>query len=252
MEVDQWFWSLFPSGVKLPETRAVKTYADGVPDDFIFSVKVPNSITLTHFYARQPEQWNAYANKSNKHFLSVELLKRFLDRLSPMESKLGPIMFQFEYLNRKKMPSRDAFLDRMHEFFERAPKGFQYGIETRNPNYLSKPFFDFLRGHHLGYVFIDGYYMPPIGEVYRAHDTATADFSVIRLHGGDRQEIEERTGGTWDRVVDPRDKGLESAAKIVNDFCRRNVHTFLNVNNHYEGCAPLTAERFVRVLESKQ
>ena len=44
----------------------------------------------------------------------------------------------------------------------------------------------FLKEHHLGYVFIEGYYMPPIAEVFGTYDTLTTDFSVIHLHGRDR------------------------------------------------------------------
>jgi len=55
VEVDQWFWSLFPPGAKLPDQDTVRAYAEGVPDDFLFTVKAPNSITLTHFYSRQPK-----------------------------------------------------------------------------------------------------------------------------------------------------------------------------------------------------
>ena len=78
VEVDQWFWSLFPGGVKLPNPDAVKRYADSVPDDLRFSVKAPNAITLTHFYAKQPTGSKRVANEPNPHFLSVDLLKRFL------------------------------------------------------------------------------------------------------------------------------------------------------------------------------
>ncbi len=249
VEVDQWFWSLFPNGVRLPEPKTVASYADSVPDGFIFTVKAPNSITLTHFYAKQPKAMAAYANRPNAYFLSIDLLGRFLDRLVPLGNKLGPIMFQFEYLNRKKMPSRDAFLERLDEFFEKAPKGFQYAVETRNPNYLSEEFFGFLNRRGIGYVFLEGYYMLPIGEIFEKYDTATADFGVIRLHGGDRKEMEERTGEKWDRIVEPRDAALQSAAEIVGDYFRRRIHTFVNVNNHFEGSAPLTAERFVRMLK---
>jgi len=251
VEVDQWFWSLFPNGVRLPETATVTSYADSVPEDFVFTVKVPNSITLTHFYAKQPKALAAYANRPNRYFLSIDLLQRFLDRLQPLGGKLGPVMFQFEYLNRKKMPSRDAFLERLDGFFEKAPKDFQYAVETRNPNYLSKEFFDFLKRRKIGYVFLEGYYMPSIGEVFSKYDTATADFGVIRLHGGDRKEMEERTGEKWNRIVEPRNDALESAAEIVEEYYRRRIHTFVNVNNHFEGSAPLTIDRLVRVLAGK-
>jgi uncharacterized protein YecE (DUF72 family) len=48
VEVDQWFWSLFKGTVVLPKAEGVMTYARSVPPGFIFGIKVPNSITLTH------------------------------------------------------------------------------------------------------------------------------------------------------------------------------------------------------------
>ncbi len=45
------FWSLFNSDEPvLPKPSVVKEYAESVPDDFIFSIKVPNSITLTYHH----------------------------------------------------------------------------------------------------------------------------------------------------------------------------------------------------------
>ncbi|UCG50969.1 MAG: DUF72 domain-containing protein [Candidatus Latescibacterota bacterium] len=251
VEVDQWFWSLFPGGLKLPETRTVKTYAASVPDDFVFTVKAPNSLTLTHYYSRQPKRHAEYAGKPNEHFLDVELLERFLDRLAPLEKKLGPIMFQFEYLNRKKMPSKEMFFDRVGEFIAAAPRGFEYAIESRNPNYYSPAFFDFLGKHNIGFVYIEGYYMPPIGEVFEEYQPATADHCVIRLHGGDRLEMEQATGEVWNRVVEPKPEGLAAAARITRFNSQRGIRTFVNVNNHYEGSAPVTIERFLQVLEEK-
>ncbi len=83
-------------------------------------------------------------------------------------------MFQFEYLNKKKMPSREAFLKRLDEFFNRAPKGFDYAVETRNKNYLAEDFFEFLRNRGLGFVMLEGYYMPHIAEIAAKHDIRTA------------------------------------------------------------------------------
>jgi uncharacterized protein YecE (DUF72 family) len=130
VEVDQWFWSLFPQGAKLPDSETVRRYADSVPDDFLFTVKAPNSITLTHYYAKQPSTSKAYANRPNPHFLDIDLLNRFLETLESMRDKLGPVMFQFEYLNKKKMPSKEAFIERLDEFFNHVPKGFDYAVET--------------------------------------------------------------------------------------------------------------------------
>jgi uncharacterized protein YecE (DUF72 family) len=251
VEVDQWFWSLFPGSLRLPDPAVVRLYAKSVPDDFVFTVKAPNSLTLTHYYAKQTPQNASFANKPNPHFLDRELLCRFLDSLSPLESKLGPVMFQFEYLNKQKMPSKEVFFERFGAFVEAAPKGYQYAVEIRNPNYYSTSFFDFLKDHKLGFVYLDGYYMPPIGQVFEKFNPETASFQVIRLHGGDRLEVEEQTGEVWNKVVAPKPTGLSSAAKIIRANSKKRVLTYLNLNNHYEGSAPLSMGRLLDVLAGK-
>jgi uncharacterized protein YecE (DUF72 family) len=165
-----------------------------------------------------------------------------------MKKKLGPIMFQFEYLNKKKMPSKEVFLKRLDNFFKNVPKGYEFAIESRNPNYLTQDFFDFLRAHGLGFVLIDGYYMPHIAEVMAEHNIWTTDFSIVRLHGPDRQEIEERTGGSWNEIIEPKDEGLKTTASFIKENAGRKLITYINVNNHYEGCAPLTINRLIESL----
>jgi uncharacterized protein YecE (DUF72 family) len=249
VEVDQWFWSLFPAGIRLPEPRDARRYAEAVPDDFVFTVKAPNALTLTHFYSKLDGADKAFAGKPNGSFLKIDLLERFLDRLAPFGKKLGPIMFQFEYLNRQKMPNRDAFLEAMGGFFDKAPKGFAYAVETRNPNYLGPELFDFLKGRAVGFVYLDGYYMPPIGSIFEAHHPRTAPFGVVRLHGGDRGEIEKETGEVWNKIVAPKPEALKAAAAITVENIRHKIVTHLNVNNHFEGSAPLTIVRFLNELK---
>jgi uncharacterized protein YecE (DUF72 family) len=252
VEVDQWFWSLYPGNIRLPDVRTVRQYADSVPDDFIFTIKAPNALTLTHFYSKQPAAYAASAGAPNSHFLDVALLERFLERLTPLGQKLGPIMFQFEYLNRAKMPSLDIFLDRFQAFISRAPREFRYAVETRNPNYLASPFFRFLKDNGCGYVYLEGYYMPPIGGIFDRFNPETADFSIIRLHGGDRQQIEKDAGEVRDRLLSPKPEAVLAAAKIVRSNARRHVLTYVNVNNHLEGSAPLTIQRLLEALAQEE
>ena len=47
VEIDQWFWSLFPTGVVLPDEAVGKRYAESVPDDFLFTIKAPNTATVS-------------------------------------------------------------------------------------------------------------------------------------------------------------------------------------------------------------
>lgn len=90
VEVDQWFWSLFTGDkVVLPKPKVVQEYADSVPEDFIFSIKVPNSITLTHHYKKQKSD----SLIVNPHFLSVGAMKRFLELLEPLSGLAASAFF---------------------------------------------------------------------------------------------------------------------------------------------------------------
>jgi uncharacterized protein YecE (DUF72 family) len=80
------------------------------------------------------------------------MFNRFLEILMPIEGKLGPVMFQFEYLNKKKMPSEEAIPEQFDGFLGQIPNGYDFAVETRNPNYLNENFFDFLKVREVGYT----------------------------------------------------------------------------------------------------
>ena len=246
VEVDQWFWSLFSGDTAvLPRSEVVKEYAGSVPDEFRFCIKVPNSITLTHHYKKK----KADPLVPNPHFLSSELMCRFLKQLEPLHSKLGPLIFQFEYLNKLKMPGGfPQFEDIFGRFVESLPPGFQYCLESRNPNYLNGRYFDFLKGQELHHVFLQGYYMPSIFDLYKKHREQVEDMAVIRLHGPDRQGIEKITGKDWSHVVAPKGEDIAKLAKMLPYMESRGVQTFTFVNNHFEGSAPRTIERIKQRL----
>ncbi len=245
VEVDQWFWSLFKGDTAvLPKAEVVKEYARSVPPGFTFSIKVPNSITLTH-------QYNKNKNApliANPHFLSTELMAKFLQTIEPLGEHIGPLMFQFEYLNKNKMASLNHFIEMFKVFRQGLSDGYQYCIEIRNSNYLKNDYFDFLAEHYLGHVFLQGYYMPSIFELYQKFKNLLSDPVVLRLHGADRQNMEEQTNNTWDTIVDPKDAELLQLKEMVTDLLERRHQVFINVNNHYEGCAPRTIEKIKDLL----
>jgi len=248
VEIDRWFLSLLPAEIKLPDPETAKIYADSVPDDFIFSVKVPNAITLTHHFPRQPAKHKEVANKPNEHFLNVDVLERFLEILQPFGNKLGPVIFQFGYLTKATMPSLKVLLDRFSEFFDQVPKGFHYAVQVGNPNYLKQSFFKFLRERDLSPVLVERYGMPPIAQVAEKFDISTAKSTVIRLMGVDRWKVKMQAGKTWDKIVAPKDESIEGVAKVVREQVDKGREVFVNVNNHYEGCAVLTIGKLVERL----
>ncbi len=250
-EVDQWFWSLeSPDLARLPKQEDVEAYARLTPDDFRFTVKAPNSITLTHFYKQAPKE---FAEKPNPHFLSGRLTEAFLKSLGPLKDKIGAIMFEFEYLNKTKMPSLAAFFDLLGPFLSSLPGTFNYAIEIRNPNFLTKDYFSFLKSHNTGHVFVDGYYMPPAYGVFEKFgtDSLTSNTVVVRLLGSDRQGIEMKTRKHWTEVVDPRDKTIKEISELVKKLIPKKFDVYANFNNHLEGSAPLSIARLVRLLSEE-
>jgi uncharacterized protein YecE (DUF72 family) len=247
-EVDQWFWSLISMRQTLyPKQIDVQAYNDLTPVDFFFTVKAPNSLTLTHFYKQsEPE----LANKINPFFLKKIVLERFLSSLLPLKEKLGPVMFEFEYLNKDKMPSLNVFMEKLSLFVKFFQRDFKFAIETRNPNYIKPEFFKFLKSHKIGFVLIDGYYMPSIDKIYHEYENylLSSEFIVIRLIGKDRAGIEKKTNKLWNKIVEPRDESIEKISQVILEIVSRKIPVYVNINNHFEGSAPLTAKKLITKL----
>jgi uncharacterized protein YecE (DUF72 family) len=247
VEVDQWFWSLHGiNKITLPKSEVVLNYKNSVNKNFHFTIKLPNSITLTHLYRQEKDA----PLIPNSHFLSSELLGEFIRIIKPLKHNLGPLMFQFEYLNKQKMKSQYEFQGLFREFTKTLPPEYLFAVEIRNPNFINDKYFQFLRDLNLGHVFLQGYYMPDIFEVYSRYKDFIKNYVIIRLHGDDRKGIEQRTGGMWNQIVEPRENEIENVVKMILELLERKVDVYLNVNNHYEGSAPLTIKKIKALLKS--
>lgn len=240
-EIDSWFY-------RIPDRQSVREYAAAVPPDFSFTCKVPQEITLTHHRRKQRTD----PLEANPDFLSVERFMRFLDAIEPLLPQLDAIMFEFEYLNRAKMPGLPAFMEQLGRFFDAVPTGLPYAVEPRNANYLGEQWFSFLLERRAAHVFSQKLYMPNVWEVYRDH-RGTIDRmerAVIRLLGGDRAAIEARTGKAWNTVVEPRPVEKEQVAGMVATMIG-SLFTIISVNNHFEGSAPATVKDLRHLIESR-
>ncbi len=247
VEIDQWFWSLFaPARVVLPNKKVVEEYKNSVDKNFLFTIKIPNTITLTHFYRK---------NKSeelirNPHFLSIDLFNQFIDSISLLLNQTGCLIFQFEYLNKEKMNSQSQFQSMFYDFVTKSTaSNFPIGIEIRNPNYLNKNFFEFSDQLKIIPVLLEGYYMPSVIQSVQKYINHISSRIVFRLHGPDRSGIEKISGENWKQIYIDRIGELERLTELFKVLLNRKLDLFINVNNHYEGSAPITINRIKKLMQ---
>jgi uncharacterized protein YecE (DUF72 family) len=248
VEIDQWFWSLFAGDrVALPKEDDTRRYAAAVPGNFRFTVKAPNAITLTHHYQKD----KTAPLEANPHFLSLDLYRDFLERLEPLAGKVGLVMLQFEYLNRKKAGSQAEFLEMLEPFLAGRLRAVPLAVECRNPKFLDEAYFKLLAKHDVHHVFCQGYYMPPVWEIESAFGGLLTGAAVIRLMGSDRKGMELKSSDDWSLIIEPQDGELEKIAAMAGAMLKRRKTVYVNINNHYEGSAPRTAEKFKSLLANK-
>lgn len=233
VEVDSWFY-------KIPNPYEAGEYLAASGDKLTFSCKLFNGITLTHYRSKTGNR----SLEKNDDFLSVDLFKRFVDSIWEMHSRtrLVSIEMEFEYLNRQKMPSLDAFLKHLDTFFESIEHDVPLAVETRNGNYLHEEYFILLKKWNVSHVFSEKMYLPHIYDVYEKYGDLLNDKVIFRLLGGDRKKIEATTKGKWDKLVDEK-PDLPQIVEMLKALKDGGKSVYVYVNNHYEGSAPLTIRK---------
>jgi len=235
VEIDSWFY-------KMPSAQTVQDYLNQVDDEFRFTCKVPNRISLTHL--------RNSGGESNPDFLSPSLFNKFLSEIEPMLPRIDALMLEFEYLNREKMESLSQFLSSFEDFLKGVESRLPIAVEIRNSNYLHRDYFELLKAYNVIHVFSEKTYMPPIHEIYNKYKEHLTDSSVIRLLGENRAEIEKKARNKWNRILEPKDR-LGDIVAMIQDMTRNKMKVTINVNNHYEGSAPITIDRIFKGLSLK-
>jgi uncharacterized protein YecE (DUF72 family) len=94
--------------------------------------------------------------------------------------------------------------------------------------------------------------MPHVADVFEKWRGRLLAFPavILRLHGPNREEIEKETGKMWDRIVEPKEAELLAVSKMARAWLDEGTDVYINVNNHFEGSAPLTIRRFEDFLSA--
>jgi uncharacterized protein YecE (DUF72 family) len=215
---------------RTPSASTVKRWYEQTPKNFLFSLKIVQTITHEKVLVDCEEDF-----------------REFLAAADLLAEKLGPLLFQFPYFNAGAFPDRDSFLDRLSAFVKQLPQGYRFAVELRNRHWLVPRLLDILREKNVALALIDHPWMPRPREILAESDPITSNFTYIRLLG-DRKAIEEKTK-SWDKTIENRQRELFEWVEIVRQIQARQVDIFAYANNHYAGHAPATVRQFLEMLE---
>jgi uncharacterized protein YecE (DUF72 family) len=135
---------------RMPTSKLALGWCEEVPDDFTFAVKAPQRIT--HM-----------AKLKN----SAETVATFVRAVTPMGSRLGPLLFQLPPFLRKDVP-------RLAEFLAQAPTGVRMAFEFRHASWFDDDVWATLRAHGAALCVAEG-------ETLESPLVATADWGYVRL-----------------------------------------------------------------------
>jgi uncharacterized protein YecE (DUF72 family) len=218
VEVDSTFY-------RTPSKATVQGWDKKTPIGFGFAAKVPQVVT------------------HEKVLVDCEAeFKEFVDTMDLLGDKLGPLLLQFGYFNKKAFLGVNDFLARLRPFLKELPKGHKFAVEIRNKNWLVPQFIESLRERGVALALIDQSWMPRPAQWFEKFDPITADFPYVRWLG-DRKGIEQQTK-VWDKIIVDRHAKLSEWAEILGKVHKRKIHIFAYANNHYAGHGPATVEMF--------
>jgi len=225
VEVDATFY-------RMPTATNIDAWVRRTPEHFLFAMKTPRLIT------------------HDKILLDVDDdVRRFLDIVAGLGARLGPILFQFPYFNRKAFPDKRVFFDRLDRFLAKLPEGFRFAVETRNKSWLGSDLSTLLRQHKVALVWNEHAWMPRANGWWTMTGGPTADFAYIRWLG-DHKGIEKITTRWHETVVDQKPV-IADWIEQVRTLREHQLAVFGYFNNHFAGHAPASVELFRELYENR-
>jgi uncharacterized protein YecE (DUF72 family) len=213
VEVDSTFYAI-------PPTSTFESWTKRTPDDFTFSLKLPQEIT------------HERALRSG----SIVLLEEFCERSRGLKQKLASVLIQMPPQFELTVENGRALRD----FLPRLPRDIRFSIEFRSPDWLKQSVLDFLAEHNVALALVEGQWIAQ-EETWHLATRPTADFAYIRWMGA-------RNLTRFDTVQREQGENLQAWSKMIVRLRERVKQVYAYFSNFYEGHAPASANKLKRLL----
>jgi uncharacterized protein YecE (DUF72 family) len=226
---------------RIPSPSMVDGWKRRTPEHFTLSAKMPRAIV------HAGEGPNPDPDRILIYDHVQRITDEFLGVMGRLGKRLGPLVLQFPYFNKRTFAEPGPFMERLDAYLSRLPLDQRFAVEIRNKSWVNAEFLDLLRKHQVAFVWLDLAYMPHPQDIEL--DLVTADFSYTRLIG-DRKAIDAMTD-SFDKTVIDQGPGLQRWADFLNRVARDVPESFVYANNHYAGHGPATTAELAALLDNQ-
>jgi uncharacterized protein YecE (DUF72 family) len=110
--------------------------------------------------------------------------------------KLGPLLFQFGYFNKRAFRSLGGFLTRLEPFLKRLPSGYRFALEVRNKSWVDARLAEVLGSRNVALALVDHAWMPRPTVVLEKLDPSLRTLPISAGWATARASRSERRRGT--------------------------------------------------------
>ncbi len=209
VEVDSTFYGV-------PAATTFQSWFDRTPDDFVFSLKLPQEVT-----------------HEQRLRDTAGVAEMFYDRARILGAKLGPILVQ---LSPGFEPGE---LPALVDFLGKIPNDLRMVVEFRHRGWITEGIIALLRDRNVALALVEGRWIQRklmLGLAGRP----TADFAYIRWMGPNRDLVD------YSRVQVDRTREIEVWTKAILEMRGAVSDVFGYVANTFSGHSPATARDLQR------
>lgn len=224
-----------------PSQQYLEGMVNQTPDDFVFGLKVTDTITIKKF--PNLDRFGQQAGKPNANFLNADLfVKAFRKSSEAVRASVGLLMFEFSRFWPTDYEHGRDFIADLDNFLGQLPTGWPYGVEMRNRNWLKPEYFECLSRHQVAHVYNSWDAMPPVGAQMALPGSRTnADLVAARflLKPGRKYEQAVKAFEPYDSIKEENPEARAAGRALVAEgkAAGPKRRTFVFVNNRLEGNA---------------
>lgn len=210
IEVDSTFYAIPPSST-------VENWYQKTPENFSFSLKLPQEITHEHQLRES----------------SYRIADEFCERATQLKEKLAAALIQLP----PNFEANKENAQNLRDFLARLPQEIRFAIEFRHRDWLVDWTFEELEKNKNALCLVEGSWISR-EMMFAAIEKISADFSYVRWMG-------ERDLESFEKIVRPQNANLQIWKTELDNLKVKQIFSYFS--NFYEGYAPASAAKLMKM-----